>query len=235
MTHDSEIASTVTLQPIQRIAERLGIPAEAVLPWGRHRAKVDHAFLAEAAKRERRGALVLVTGITPTPAGEGKTTTTIGLTDALNAAGARAVACLREPSLGPCFGMKGGATGGGWAQIAPAADINLHFTGDFHAITSAHALLSAMLDNHLHWGNALGIDPRRITWRRAIDMNDRSLRALVIGLGDAVREDGFDITVASEIMALLCLARDLGDLRERLGRIVVGARRDGTRVTARVL
>ena len=232
MPTDSEIAASVTLRPIAEIAERLGIPGAAVLPWGRHRAKIDHSFLAEARARTARGALVLVTGITPTPAGEGKTTTTIGLTDALNAAGARAVACLREPSLGPCFGMKGGATGGGRAQVAPAADINLHFTGDFHAIGSAHALLSAMLDNHLHWGNELGIDPRRITWRRAVDMNDRALRTIVAGLGDVVREDGFDITVASEVMALLCLARDLDDLRERLGRIVVASRRDGGPVTA---
>ena len=232
MPTDADIARTVTLRPIQEIADKLTIPAEAVLPWGRHRAKIDHAFLAEARSRPEQGALVLVTGMTPTAAGEGKTTTTIGLTDALNAAGSRAVACLREPSLGPCFGMKGGATGGGRAQVAPAADINLHFTGDFHAIGSAHALLSAMLDNHLYWGNELGIDPRRITWRRAVDMNDRALRAMVLGLGDVVREDGFDITVASEVMALLCLARDLGDLRARLGRIVIGSRRDGTHITA---
>jgi formate--tetrahydrofolate ligase len=232
MATDADIAGRVTLRPIQDIADRLGIPSGAVLPWGRHRAKIDHPFLAEAATRPRRGALVLVTGITPTPAGEGKTTTTIGLTDALTLAGTRAVACLREPSLGPCFGMKGGATGGGHAQVAPAADINLHFTGDFHAVSAAHALLSAMLDNHLHWGNSLGLDPRRISWRRAVDMNDRALRNVVLGLGDVTREDGFDITVASEVMALLCLARDLPDLGARLGRIVVGARRDGAHVTA---
>ena len=176
-----------------------------------------------------RGALVLVTGISPTPAGEGKTTTTIGLGDALNSLGKRAMICLREPSLGPCFGVKGGATGGGRAQVAPMEDINLHFTGDFHAITSANNLLAAMLDNHLHWGNALGLDPRRFSWRRCLDMNDRALRDVVTGLGGAAngfpREDGFDITVASEVMAVLCLASDAADLRARLGRMVVGSRR----------
>lgn len=182
------------------------------------------------------GALVLVTGISPTTAGEGKTTTTIGLGDALNAAGHRTMICLREPSMGPCFGQKGGATGGGRAQIVPMADINLHFTGDFHAITAANNLLAAMVDNHLYWGNALGLDARRISWRRALDVNDRALRAIVNGLGGpangAPREDGFDITAASEVMALFCLARDLDDLRQRLGRIVVGSRRGGGFVTA---
>jgi formate--tetrahydrofolate ligase len=182
------------------------------------------------------GALVLVTGINPTPAGEGKTTTTIGLGDALNAAGRKTMICLREPSLGPCFGVKGGATGGGWAQVAPMEEINLHFTGDFHAITTANNLLAAVLGNHMYWGNPLGIDPRRITWRRAIDMNDRGLRHVVLGLGGPAngvpREDGFDITVASEVMAVFCLARDLEDLQARLGRMVVAPRRDGSFVTA---
>ncbi len=233
-SHDQSVARAATLRPIQDIAARLGVPPEAVLPYGRHKAKVDHAFLAEAGPP--RGALVLVTGITPTPAGEGKTTTTIGLADALNAGGSRAVACLREPSLGPCFGVKGGATGGGRAQVAPMEDINLHFTGDFHAVSAAHGLLSAMLANSLHWDNPLGLDPRRIAWRRAVDMNDRSLRQVVTGLGGPAngmaREDGFDIVVASEVMAILCLARDLPDLEARLARIVLGERRDGSLVTA---
>ncbi len=182
---------------------------------------------------------MLVTGISPTPAGEGKTTTTIGLGDALRRIGQRAMICLREPSLGPCFGVKGGATGGGMAQVAPMAEINLHFTGDFHAITAANNLLAAMLDNHLYWGNALGIDPRRVTWRRALDMNDRALRQVVDSLGGVAngspREDGFDITVASEVMAVFCLARDLADLQDRLGRMVVATRRDGSAITARDL
>ena len=235
MPSDLEIARSVRLRPIAEIAERAGIPASALLPYGRHKAKIDFAFIDEA-RRRPPGALVLVTGITPTPAGEGKTTTTIGLGDALNAAGRQTMICLREPSLGPCFGMKGGATGGGWAQVAPMDEINLHFTGDFHAITSANNLLAALLDNHLQWGNRLGIDPRRITWRRCLDMNDRALRSIVAGLGGAAngvpREDGFDITVASEVMAVFCLARDLADLQVRLGRIVVGARVDGSLVTA---
>jgi len=236
---DQEIAREITLRPIQDIAAQLGIPAAAVLPYGRHKAKIDHDFLARVAAGPSRGALVLVTGITPTPAGEGKTTASIGLTDALNAAGSRAVACLREPSLGPCFGVKGGATGGGRAQVAPMEDINLHFTGDFHAITAAHGLLAAMLANSLHWDNPHGLDARRIAWRRAVDMNDRSLRQIVTGLGGpqngSAREDGYDITVASEVMAILCLSRDLDDLQARLGRIVVGERRDGSLVTAATL
>ena len=239
MASDLDIARATKLRPLQEIADRLGIPPAAVLPYGRHKAKIDHEFLREAALRPARGALVLVTGITPTPAGEGKTTTTIGLTDALNAAGGRAVACLREPSLGPCFGIKGGATGGGRAQVAPTDEINLHFTGDFHAVTAAHALLSAMLDNHLHWGNALDLDPRRLAWRRAVDMNDRALRSIAVGFGGQAngpgREDGFDITVASEVMAVLCLAEDLADLQARLARIVVGRARDRQPVTARDL
>ena len=239
MATDQQIARDITLRPIQDIAAQLGIPATAVLPYGRHKAKIDHDFLASVAAGPSRGALVLVTGITPTPAGEGKTTATIGLTDALNAAGNRAVACLREPSLGPCFGVKGGATGGGRAQVAPMEDINLHFTGDFHAITAAHGLLAAMLANSLHWDNPHGLDARRIAWRRAVDMNDRSLRQIVTGLGGpqngSAREDGYDITVASEVMAILCLSRDLDDLQARLGRIVVGERRDGSLVTAATL
>jgi formate--tetrahydrofolate ligase len=235
MPTDLEIARAATLRPIAEIAARAGIPAEALEPYGKYKAKIDQAFVTEASARPP-GRLVLVTGISPTPAGEGKTTTTIGLGDALNALGKRAMIALREPSLGPCFGVKGGATGGGHAQVLPMADINLHFTGDFHAITSANNLLSAMLDNHLYWGNELGLDPRRITWRRAMDMNDRNLRDCVVGLGGAtqgvVREDGFDITVASEVMAVFCLARDLDDLKARLGRMIVGRTREGKAITA---
>ncbi len=237
MASDIEIAQAAALQPITIIAERAGIPADALEFYGRHKAKIGFDFIDRLP--DRKGALVLVTGISPTPAGEGKTTTSIGLGDALRAAGVKTMICLREPSLGPCFGVKGGATGGGRAQIAPMAEINLHFTGDFHAITSAVNLLAAMIDNHIYWGNALEIDPRRVTWRRAVDMNDRALRALINGLGGPgngyPREDGFDITVASEVMAIFCLARDLGDLQQRLGRIVVGWRRDGSTVTARDL
>jgi formate--tetrahydrofolate ligase len=235
MPSDLDIARSVRLRPIGAIAAAAGIPEAALLPYGRAKAKIDFDFIRSAESRPG-GALVLVTGITPTPAGEGKTTTVIGLGDALNAAGRRTMICLREPSLGPCFGMKGGATGGGWAQVAPMEEINLHFTGDFHAITAANNLLAALIDNHLYWGNRLGLDPRRITWRRCLDMNDRALRHTVIGLGgtaDGVpREGGFDITVASEIMAVFCLARDLDDLQARLGRIVVGTRTDGALVRA---
>jgi formate--tetrahydrofolate ligase len=235
MATDLEIADAAVLAPIGEIAARAGIPDAALIPYGRYKAKVDLGFAAEASARPA-GRLVLVTGISPTAAGEGKTTTTIGLGDALNARGRRTMICLREPSLGPCFGVKGGATGGGYAQVAPMAEINLHFTGDFHAITSANNLLSAMVDNHLYWGNALGIDPRRVSWRRAIDMNDRNLRNLVLGLGGVSqgvpREDGFDITVASEVMAIFCLATDLADLQARLGKVIVAATRDGTSITA---
>jgi formate--tetrahydrofolate ligase len=235
---DLEIARAATLRPMAEIAARAGIPATALEPYGKTKAKVSLDFCMEAAARPQ-GRLVLVTGISPTPAGEGKTTTTVGLSDALNRVGARAMVCLREPSLGPCFGVKGGAAGGGYAQIVPMEDINLHFTGDFHAITSAHNLLAAMLDNSLHWGNKLGIDARRITWRRVLDMNDRALRNNVIGLGGAAhgvpREDGFDITVASEVMAILCLSKSLAELQERLARIIVAWRADGTAVTARDL
>ncbi len=238
MPTDLEIARAARLRPIAEIAARAGIPDAALLPYGRFKAKIGFEALDGAADRPR-GKLVLVTGISPTAAGEGKTTTSVGLADALNVSGTRAMLCLREPSLGPCFGMKGGATGGGRAQVAPMEEINLHFTGDFHAITSAANLLAAMLDNHLYWGNALGIDPRRISWRRSMDMNDRALRQIVNGLGGAVngspREDGFDITVASEVMAIFCLARNLEDLQQRLGRIVVATRRDGSFVTARDL
>ena len=237
MASDLEIARAATLKPIGEIAARAGIPDAVLIPFGRTKAKIEHAFVAEAIATRPAGRLVLVTGISPTAAGEGKTTTTIGLGDALNALGTRTMICLREPSLGPCFGVKGGATGGGHAQVAPMEDINLHFTGDFHAITSANNLLSAMVDNHLYWGNELALDPRRVTWRRAMDMNDRNLRNLVLGLGGPAqgvpREDGFDITVASEVMAVFCLAADLADLQARLGRMIVGATRDGRSVTAR--
>ena len=238
MPSDLEIARAARLRPIREVAEAAGIPAEALEPYGRFKAKIGLDFV-QAQEDRPDGALVLVTGISPTAAGEGKTTTTIGLGDALNRVGRRTMICLREPSLGPCFGVKGGATGGGRAQVAPMDEINLHFTGDFHAITSANNLLAALLDNHLYWGNALGIDPRRVTWRRALDMNDRALRMVVNGLGGAAngspREDSFDITVASEVMAVFCLARSLGDLQDRLGRMVVAARRDGSAVTARDL
>jgi len=235
MASDLDIARSVTLRPIGEIAARAGIPDEALLRYGRYKAKIDFDFI-RAQQDRPEGALVLVTGISPTPAGEGKTTTTIGLGDALNAAGRRTMICLREPSLGPCFGVKGGATGGGRAQVAPMDEINLHFTGDFHAITTANNLLAALLDNHMYWGNPLGIDPRRVTWRRALDMNDRALRQMVVGLGGVAngvpREDGFDITVASEVMAVFCLASSLEDLQQRLGRMVVATRRDGSFVTA---
>ncbi|HEY0204718.1 MAG TPA: formate--tetrahydrofolate ligase, partial [Acetobacteraceae bacterium] len=238
MASDLEIARAARLRPIGEIAALAGIPAEALEPYGRYKAKVSLDFLTSQADRPD-GALVLVTGISPTAAGEGKTTTTIGLGDALNQVGRRTMICLREPSLGPCFGVKGGATGGGRAQVAPMDEINLHFTGDFHAITSANNLLAALTDNHLYWGNTLGMDPRRVTWRRALDMNDRALRSIVNGLGGvpngSPREDGFDITVASEVMAVFCLARDLDDLQDRLGRIQVATRQDGVAVTARSL
>lgn len=234
MNTDLAIARSVTLSPIAEIAAKLSIPEAALEPFGRTKAKIDFDFIA-AQQQRPDGALVLVSGISPTPAGEGKTTTTVGLGDALAASGASTVICLREPSLGPCFGVKGGAAGGGWAQIGPMEDINLHFTGDFHAITSAHNLLATMIDNHIHWGNALGIDPKRVTWRRVMDMNDRSLRSIVAGLGTGngeTRETGFDITVASEVMAVFCLASDLVDLQARLARIIIGSRRDGSFITA---
>jgi formate--tetrahydrofolate ligase len=236
MSIDLEIARKAVLQPIQAIAARAGIPESALEPYGKYKAKVGLDFVAQALHDRPMGKLVLVTGINPTPAGEGKSTTTVGLGDALNHIGTRAMIALREPSLGPCFGVKGGATGGGHAQVVPMEDINLHFTGDFHAITAANNLLAAMLDNHIYWGNALGVDARRISWRRAIDMNDRALRAIVGSLGGTAngfpREDGFDIVVASEVMAAFCLAQDLADLQARLGRIIVAQTREGKNVTA---
>jgi len=234
---DIEIARAAVMQAILPLAdERLGVPAEALIPYGHHKAKVSLDYIASIKDRPK-GKLVLVTAVTPTPAGEGKTTTSVGLTDGLNKIGVKTMVCLREPSLGPCFGMKGGAAGGGRAQVIPMEDINLHFNGDFHAITSAHSLLSALLDNHLHWGNEQNIDPRRVVWRRVVDMNDRALRNINVGLGGPAhgvpRESGFDITVASEIMAIFCLASDLDDLQKRLGDIIVAKRYDKTSVTAR--
>ncbi len=233
---DIEIARAAPMRPILDLAgERLGLPADALIPYGHHKAKLSHDAIANLKDRPR-GKLVLVTAMTPTPAGEGKTTTSVGLNDGLNHIGVRAQVCLREPSLGPCFGMKGGAAGGGRAQVLPMEDINLHFTGDFHAVTATHNLLAAMIDNHLHWGNDLGIDPRRVSWKRVMDMNDRALRTIVAGLGGPAhgvpREDGFDITVASEVMAILCLAADLEDLQARLARMIVAQRHDKTPVTA---
>ncbi len=238
MDTDIAIARRATLRPIAHVADTLGIPDEAVEPYGRFKAKIALDWL-QAQGRGKQGKLVLVTAINPTPAGEGKTTTSVGLADALNLTGRQTVLALREPSLGPCFGTKGGATGGGRAQVAPMEDINLHFTGDFHAITAAHNLLAAMIDNHIHWGNALGIDVRRVVWRRVLDMNDRALRDIVQSIGGVAngfpRESGFDITVASEVMAILCLADDLADMERRLGDIVVAYTRDRTSVTARDL
>lgn len=235
MLSDIEIAQRAKMEPIGEIAEKLGIPEEHVIPYGHTKAKVDLRYYDELSERPD-GKLVLVTATTPTPAGEGKTTTTIGLTQALVEKGKKAMLCLREPSLGPCFGIKGGAAGGGYSQVLPMEDINLHFTGDIHAVSTAHNLLSAMIDNHLQQGNDLGLDPRRITWRRVLDMNDRALRNTVIGLGGkphgVPRESGFDISVSSEVMAILCLSRDLKDLKERLGRIVVGYTTGGEAVTA---
>ena len=234
MPSDIEIARAATLKPIAQIAEKLGIPEDALHNYGRHIAKIDHDYIRSLEGRPD-GKLVLVTAISPTPAGEGKTTTTVGLGDALARIGQKTMICLREPSLGPCFGMKGGAAGGGKAQVVPMEQINLHFTGDFHAITSAHSLAAALIDNHVYWANELNIDVRRIHWRRVVDMNDRALRAINQSLGGVAngfpREDGFDITVASEVMAVFCLARDLADLEERLGRIVIAETRDRKLVT----
>lgn len=228
LSGDAAIAASVTPQPIEAIAGKLGIATEALYRYGPHKGKVALAT-AQAAEVEPKGKLILVTAINPTPAGEGKTTTTIGLADALARAGRKVAIALREPSLGPVFGAKGGATGGGWAQVVPMDEINLHFTGDFHAITAAHNLLAAAIDNHVYWGNALDIDLRRISWRRVVDLNDRALRHVTVGLGGPgngyPREDGFDITVASEVMAIFCLARSLADLEERLGRMVVAQTR----------
>ena len=231
---DIEIAQACSMKPIHEIAAEAKIPDDLLEPYGKYKAKVDLSLLKDSTRKN--GKLVLVTAITPTPAGEGKTTTTIGLADGLRRIGKKSVVALREPSLGPVFGIKGGAAGGGYAQVVPMEDINLHFTGDFHAIGAANNLLAAMLDNHIQQGNALGIDPRKITWKRCVDMNDRQLRFLVDGLGGKVngtpREDGFDITVASEIMAVLCLSSSLSDLKSRLSRIIVGYTYDDEPVTA---
>ena len=230
---DLEIARAATVQPIGEIADKLGVPAENLRAYGPTKAKIDTSYLDGST---RNGKLILVTGISPTPAGEGKSTTTVGLGDALNRIGKNAMICLREPSLGPCFGVKGGAAGGGYAQVIPMEDINLHFTGDFHAITSAHNLLSALLDNHIYWGNDLGIDARRVSWRRVVDLNDRALRSIVGSLGGVAngfpRETGFDITVASEVMAIFCLANNLKDLEERIGNIIVAETRGRESITA---
>ena len=226
---DLDIANAATSQPIADVAAKLGIDATDLIPYGHDKAKISYGFLDSNGDRPD-GKLILVTAISPTPAGEGKTTTTVGLGDGLNKIGKKAVICLREPSLGPCFGMKGGAAGGGYAQVIPMADINLHFTGDFHAIGAAHNLLAAMIDNQMHWNNPINIDPRRVTWKRVVDMNDRALRQITSGLGgfhnSVVREAGFDITVASEIMAIFCLAESLEDLKRRIGRITIGETRD---------
>ncbi|MEK9644273.1 MAG: formate--tetrahydrofolate ligase [Alphaproteobacteria bacterium] len=232
---DIEIARAATLKPIEDIGARLDIPAEALIPYGRSKAKIDFGFIDSLADRPR-GKLILVTAITPTPAGEGKTTTTVGLGDGLNRIGKKAAICIREPSLGPCFGMKGGAAGGGYAQVVPMEDINLHFTGDMHAIGAANNLLAAMIDNHIYWDNELRLDSRRVSWRRVVDMNDRALRDITVGLGGVAngfaREAAFDITVASEVMAIFCLATSLADLERRLGNIVVGQTRKREAITA---
>jgi len=233
---DIEISQAAVMRPILDVAkDKLGIDAEDLVPYGHYKAKVSLDYI-DSLKGKPDGKLILVTAITPTPAGEGKTTTTVGLGDALNRIGKNAIMCLREPSLGPCFGMKGGAAGGGYAQVVPMEDINLHFTGDFHAIGAANNLLAAMIDNHIYWGNKLDIDARRVTWRRGIDMNDRALRSIVTSLGGVTngfpREAGFDIVVASEVMAIFCLAKDLADLQRRLGQIQIGQTRDKAAVTA---
>ncbi len=235
---DIDIARAASTKPVTEIGEKLSIPESALLQFGPTKAKVSFDFL-DSLQDKQDGKLVLVTAITPTPAGEGKTTTTVGLGDGLNAIGKKAMICLREPSLGPCFGVKGGAAGGGYAQVVPMEDINLHFTGDFHAITSAHNLLSALIDNHIYWGNSLGFDERRVAWRRVLDMNDRALRDTVVSLGGVAngfpRQTGFDITVASEVMAIFCLATGLKDLERRLGAIVVGYTRDREPIYAKDL
>jgi len=235
---DIEIAREANKRPIQAIGAKLGISSEDLVPYGHDKAKISAKFIKSQADKEN-GKLILVTAINPTPAGEGKTTTTVGLGDGLNAIGKKAAICIREASLGPCFGMKGGAAGGGYAQVVPMEDMNLHFTGDFHAITSAHNLLSAMIDNHIYWGNKLDIDSRRVVWKRVLDMNDRALRQITASLGGVTngfpRETGFDITVASEVMAILCLSNDLEDLQQRLGSIIVAYRRDRSPVYCRDL
>ena len=233
---DIEIAREAKKKPIQEIGAKLGISSDDLLPYGHDKAKVSQEFITSV-QGNKDGKLILVTAINPTPAGEGKTTTTVGLGDGLNAIGKKAAICIREASLGPCFGMKGGAAGGGYAQVVPMEEMNLHFTGDFHAITSAHNLLSALIDNHIYWGNELEIDERRITWRRVMDMNDRALRDIVVGLGGVpngfARQTGFDITVASEVMAILCLSTSLTDLQKRLGDIIVAYTRERKPIYAR--
>src|SRR5712675_2116113 len=233
---DIEISQAAKKRPILDIAKaKLGIGPENLDPYGHYKAKVSMDYI-KSLQSKKNGKLILVTAITPTPAGEGKTTTTVGLTDALNHIGKKAMLCLREPSLGPCFGVKGGAAGGGFAQVVPMEDINLHFTGDFHAIGTANNLLAALIDNHIYWGNTLGLDARRISWKRSVDMNDRALRSIVNSLGGVAngfpREDGFDITVASEVMAIFCLSTDLADLRRRLANIVVAQTREREPVRA---
>ena len=236
MSSDIEIARKAQLEPIMDVGEKLDIPFKALRPYGHFKAKLSLSWL-ENKSENKNAKLILVSAINPTPAGEGKTTTSVGLNDGLNKIGKKSIVCLREPSLGPCFGMKGGAAGGGYAQVVPMEDINLHFTGDFHAITSAHNLLSAMIDNHIYWGNKQEIDPRRVSWKRVVDMNDRALRKIVVSLGGVSngfpRESGFDITVASEIMAILCLSENLSDLEKRLGNIIIGYRKDKTPVYCR--
>ena len=236
---DIQIAREAKMEPIKDILAKINVPDEssAFSPMGRHIAKINLEYLDTLKKKD--GNLILVTAITPTPAGEGKTTTSVGLNDGLNKIGKKSIVCLREPSLGPSFGMKGGAAGGGYAQVVPMEQINLHFTGDFHAITSAHNLLSALIDNHIYWGNKLNIDVRRVVWKRVMDMNDRSLRSIVVDLGGVAngypRQDGFDITVASEIMAIFCLATDLKDLETRIGNITIGYTRDKKAICAKDL
>ena len=236
MSSDIQIARKAKMDPIMDIGAKLNIPHEAMNPFGHFKAKLSSEWLNQQAN-QNKAKLILVTAINPTPAGEGKTTTSVGLNDGLNAIGKNSIVCLREPSLGPCFGMKGGAAGGGYAQVVPMEDINLHFTGDFHAITSAHNLLSSMIDNHIYWGNKQEIDPRRVTWKRVLDMNDRALRNIVVSLGGVSngfpRESGFDITVASEIMAIFCLSENLEDLEKRLGNIIIGYRKDKSPVFCR--
>ncbi len=235
MKSDIQIAQEAEIYPISAVAQEMGIADEHIIPYGKYKAKIDHRLVRQMADK-KDGRVILVTAISPTPAGEGKTTTSVGLGDALHAMGKKAVLALREPSLGPVFGMKGGAAGGGYAQVVPMEDINLHFTGDLHAIGAANNLLAAMIDNHIYHGNALHLDPRRITWKRCVDMNDRQLRFITDGLGGKIngtpREDGYDITVASEIMAIFCLATDLSDLKARLSRIVIGYSFEGKPVTA---
>ena len=235
---DIEIARDATLFPITEIGSKLDIPVDALNLYGAHKAKIDYGFLNQL-EGNPQGKLILVTAITPTPAGEGKTTTTVGLGDGLNRIGKKTTICIREPSLGPCFGMKGGAAGGGYAQVVPMEDINLHFTGDMHAITAAHNLLSALIDNHIYWENSLNIDSRRVSWRRVVDINDRALRDITVGLGGVAngfsRQTGFDITVASEIMAIFCLAHSLEDLERRLSNIVIGQTRDRNSITVKDL